>query len=329
MTLPKIVRIDASALGGDSHCIKKLYNKLVLGHTEHKQANDMVYGSCWHMFRENFAKLDGDWCSALSIGVGHFKKLISSNQVTFKDKKEYLTPEHLSEVCLKYIHNYGSNHKASFGDLFYLNKVDDGSNKFSPMVEQTFSINVYQSERLVILLQGTIDEIGRFNNGFHAFGDDKTTSSFKVEKYLLSHKMKPQLITYAWALKYMANNSEYKLSNVLKTFAQQRIGGFINGIFLHKEISKVEFKRSDIFFYSDKDLDEYETLMMATVNRIAYYYENNIIPLREGKVNGTCSGNFGECHFWRACNAPDEISEKAILNSSFPPKDYEPLSFRK
>jgi hypothetical protein len=322
----KVIRLDASSLS-DSHCFKKLWNKVVLGHLEKKTYNDVHYGSCWHIFREEYAKQGGtNEMAAIGSAVKAFKLGMASGNVLVKSKKVYLNEAHLVQVCMKYVELYGGKAGKSFGDFEYLQKAVD-KDETAPMIEQTFSIPLYQSPELTILFQGTVDEIGKFSNGFHAFGDDKTTSSWDIDDYLSTYQLKPQLIAYAWAIKWMAANGEK--GNILEWFCKQKIGGFINGVFLNADANKVQFKRSKIFFFSDRTLTEFSDALQNLVTKIRFMFDNNYDPKREGMVNGTCSGNFGKCVYWGACNATDDIAEHSILNNHFPPREYTPLNFRK
>ena len=50
-------------------------------------------------------------------------------------------------------------------------------------------------------------------------------------------------------------------------------------------------------------------------------------PLKEGIINGSCSGNF-KCPFLGVCSMPDEISSQSILDFNFIKRPYQPLDFQ-
>jgi hypothetical protein len=292
----------------------------MLGFSEPKIGNDIVYGSAWHVFREQLALGDGT-DKSIMIACDYLSKQLASPQVYIKKLKEWMTPSHLMGVCMKYIKNYGVD--KSFGDFEYLKSPSE-----KKLVEQTFSIPLVETAKVVVLLQGTIDEIGIFSNSkCHAFGDDKTTGSYQVDDYLSSYEMKPQLLTYAWAIRWMAEHGEK--DNILAQFCKERVGGFINGIFLNKDVEKVTFQRSKIFWFNDERLAFYENHIKGIAVFIAKAYLGEIEPFKQGIINGTCSGNYGRCMYWAACNAPDSTAEQAILDYHFKPKEYTPLAFRK
>ena len=50
---------------------------------------------------------------------------------------------------------------------------------------------------------------------------------------------------------------------------------------------------------------------------------------REGILNNTCAGNYGECVYKPVCSAPNRETGQRILEANYKLKPYTPLSFRK
>jgi len=318
MTEKLTIRIDASSMG-DLHCFLKFWRKVIEQYTTPKENVSMVFGSAWHVFREELAKSESE---SLSIGKAvRFLNTHIAKGLEIPDKYAHLTPAFLTLICIKYTEQFGTSDKTR-EFKFIRNEKEE------PLVEYTFSIKVFEDDYVIIYLQGTIDEIGRFNNGnIIAFGDDKTTHSWNINVYLSQHKMKNQLRTYAWAIRHLAKEAEQ--DNPYKGIFSGRIGGFINGVFLNKDMEKIQFKRSDIFFFTHEDLQEYEDMLTEVCRALSAHVEHKLLPNRGGIMNNTCSGNFGDCPYIAICAAPSKDVGQRLLDSFFVKKSYEPLMFRK
>lgn len=318
----KLIRIDASSMG-DLHCWLKFYRRVVEQYSTPKESVKICFGSAWHIFRENLA-LTKEASISVSRALKYYKELWHGDKLDITKDVEWYAPAYLVDVCMKYVTEYGETDANR--DFKYI-RGDDGK----PKVEQTFSIEFYEDEYVKILVQGTIDEIGKFQNGgCIAFGDDKTTGTWKVNDYLPEHFMKNQLRTYYWALKKLASESTRE---DYKSLFQGRVGGFITGVFLKKEVDKVTFKRSDVFYFTEEDMSEYELMLVEICKKLSDSYQkfqtgSNLLP-REGIMNNTCSGNYGTCLFTPVCKAPSREVGNRILESRYTQKSYTPLAFRK
>jgi hypothetical protein len=313
-TTKKIIRIDASSLA-DAHCLRKLYYRTILGIKTFTTANDTLYGSAWHHFRETLAKTK-DPHQSIGAGIKYFMDGMASGKVAAKKEKEWLNAAHLTQLCMRYLDSL------PFGDFVY------AEHEGKRMVEQTFSLTVYEDNDVIVYLQGTVDEIGKLGGSMNVIGDDKTmTAHWKYQPKTMLEKfsLRPQLRVYYWALREHGRLG--KEGNFFETFFQQRVGCYINGIVLAPGLDKCVFLRSRLFVWSEGDITEFEVMMRDLIKRLVAHHDTE--PLPEGKLNSTCSGNFGDCGYFAACNAPDDTARAAILHSHYESGDYTPLHFRK
>ena len=311
------INIDASSLR-HLHCFRKFYNVVCLNvATMPKPLNDIEMGSAWHIFRETLALSKNPMKAC-----GEAQKYFAAKRVEgmiFKEKREYLNEDYLQALCLKYLNTFGV--EKSFGKYeVLLHPVTS-----QPMVEQTFSIPFYKDEFIEVFVQGTMDEFVRYPAGFICLGDDKTTSSWDIARYLMPYSLKPQLIFYRLALDLLA---EQEGGEWYKELIAQRVGARINGVFLKPKIEDVKFEHSKVFFF-DTELIEMRAQLEALCQKLSWYIELNYIPKREGMFNDSCQEKYNSlCPFFHACASPnEEVYSKMISNMGIKP--YTPLDFRK
>lgn len=317
---PKIIRIDASSLA-NLHCFRRFYKSIILGYVpkEGILLNDIEYGSAWHIFRESLIT-QRDEALAITKATKYFLQKKKEGMI-FKAKAEYLNEGHLAMLCMKYIEQFG--YEKSWGRYSLLK--DPQTNM--PLIEQNFSIPFYKSALVEIMLQGTLDELVQHPAGYNILGDDKTTRSWNIKKYLKEYNLKPQLLFYRCMLDYL---SEQEGGDFYKELLKTRLGCRINGIFLKEAISECQFEQSEVFFFSQEQLDEFKFNLKQLCEKIERFVFNNIdLPTREGMFNGTCSGNFGDCEFSSCCAASREEVASSLLNNYFIQREYKPLEFRK
>lgn len=315
-----IVNIDASSLSS-LNCFRRYWNKFVLGYRpEGLYLNDTEFGSAWHIFRNVLGK-ERDEPKAVTMALSYFKTRREQGMI-FKEKKEHLNEEFLSLLCMKYLREYGK--EKSWGKYEYLRSPVDNA----PLVEQSFSIKIFENEACVINLQGTMDEIVIHPAGYLIIGDDKTTSQWDVKKHLRSFAMKPQLRFYRLAFQLLANQVGGEWFKEI--LATRRIGCKINGIFLKTDFDKVTFEQSDVMFFEDEDLERFEIGLRKLAEHIAtgitHSFEHPQEP--EGILNDSCNGMYGQpCEFANICRLPTTVYANALkqINRA----SYEPLNFRK
>jgi hypothetical protein len=309
-----IIRIDASALK-DSSCLLRFFRTVVQGYTSPKTYNDMEYGSAFHAFVENLI-VTGDVSLSLYHGTQYFLKRKASSDFSIKPKKTFLNEHHLSVVCNRY---YEEVYKHD--DFQCL--VDEATG--TRLTEQKFAIPYYSTDKVEVLLCGTIDRIGQIRGGCHCIGDFKTTSVWNVDEYFRGYELSPQLMLYKMVLSRLGQAGEP--GNLFEKFFQQRVGCFIDGIFLKPEPDKVAFKRSKMIWFDDVRIDEFEKMLYTAVYRLVDALEASPQPLREGMLNGSCQTVYGLCKFFNVCSAPDERARDMMLQNFFSRRNYNPMMF--
>lgn len=324
-----IIRINASLIKSSS--CGRFLTLTHLGYSTKGIANDMVYGSAFHKFDEVYC-ITKDEKQALIAGMEYFSNAEKSGEMFYKDKKKHLNGPHLFLTMSRYLAE-----KKSGKDI--LNDYTVLTLHGKVMVEQKFSLKVYEDEQYIVLLQGTIDKLAELHKGnFICIPDWKTTSSWDVEDYFIGYKQSVQLRTYVYAvLKLAAQHPDREASKkVLQRGGVLR--AFILGAFL-KQPQGVEFHRSEIFKFSQRDMVHYELMLNNLVKEIVYnvrqFDTTGNLPMEEGMMNGACNAPFGGvCKYFGACSAVvgmdgdnTDRTILGILNGQMEKKEYRPLQF--
>jgi len=319
MITKKIVRIDASSIK-DSSCFRRFYLTTVEGYCNRGINNDIHYGTSFHKCVEEAARNPNNKFIPIKAAMDTWNE--KESELIIKDTAKFLDLTHLTFACQRFLDQYDSIYEG----LEIITKSDN-----SLMIEDKFSIPLYEDNNLLILLQGTIDSIVKIRGGCICIGDWKTTRSYNFDEYFSVYKLSPQLKTYLWALLwYKKNYPNSPISNLLEGRGQ--IGCFIFGAFLSaKEI--VKFKRSEIFWYGEDSMLEFEHNLLNLVSKIKDTIRQNILPIAEGSFNGSCVSYTGyKCKFFNACAAQTQLNStpeiiKHVLSSSFIKREYRPLEF--
>lgn len=315
-----VVNIDASSLSS-LNCFRRYWNKFVLGYRpEGLYINDIEFGSAWHIFRNVLAK-EQDEGKAVASGLLYFKARREQGMI-FKEKKEHLNEEYLTWLFMKYLQLYGK--EKSFGKYEYLRSPVDNQ----PLVEQSFSIKIYENDACIIYLCGTQDEWVIHPAGYVIIGDDKTTSQWDIKKHLRSFAMKPQLRFYRLAVTLLSEQPGGEWFKEI--LATKRVMCRINGIFLKTDKDKTEFHHSEPIPFEEEDLQKFRIGLKNLAEHIAtgllHSPEHPQDP--EGIINDTCNGAYGSpCEFFNMCRMREDIYTRMLAN--VPRRAYEPLNFRK
>ena len=295
---------DASALKLSS-CERRMFYEVVIGYRESLINNMMQFGIATHKFREHW-RGTGNFGEAIKKAVNHY----SNTPMNVVPEKDYLTPEFLKELCLKYYLKY---QKDDWTTVKY---------KDQPLLEIGFAFPFLETLSCEVLIAGTIDDIMQKNSDI-AVVDLKTTGAWKVQYYLNGYRMSPQLRLYLWALR------EYKelYPDIFpENIDPYNLCAFIEGAFYAgANTENIQFIRSESFFY--KDIPEFkkqvEAVVKITCDNTDKYLQDGTLPPKNGILNNSCSG----CKYFNACAQPDEIAAKDFLDKHFITKVYNPLKF--
>ncbi len=338
----RIVYVDASLLARSSCRLRLYYYQK--GYRSKVNNNDTEFGTAFHIFKSEFRR-GGEM--AFLIGCNKAKLYFRNTPMNVVYKKRYLTEAFLMKVCADYAEKY---EKDLFEPIFIpatkheleealvleaslpLTKGPELVIKETkikelrsdkPLTELKFCIPYYVADDMVIMLVGTIDEVGKWLNGPYCISDTKTTSSWNTESYFQGYELSPQLLFYLFILKVYA--LEFP-NSIFATIHNSTCGAFIDGVF-YAPNQPTEFVRSKTFYFSDETLQEYKSLLDPIIESIVYIVRNPDKPKREGIINGSCAGNF-KCPFIGVCSMPDEVSRDAILKNNFAIAEYNPLLFQ-
>lgn len=305
----QIIRIDASSLKW-SYCMRLFYLSAVEGYKTPLSNNDTEFGSAFHAFKNTLTQT-GDLVSSLVAAKEYY-----SRPMNVKKTKSYLTLSYLLSVCQDYVSHW--ENREEFETVKFNGK---------PLSELRFSIPYYTDDSVEIKLCGTIDDICKHKMGCYAIRDFKTTSVGDIDEYFAGYELSTQLMVYYMAVKFYA---ELYPDSIWSEICRTNFACFIDGVFTRGKDKPAEFKRSNMIFFSQEKVLEFNSMLTEKCKIISKMIQQikdpNDLPPREGLLNGSCHTIFGPCKFFRVCAAPDEIAGRYILNNNFTQKEYNPLT---
>ena len=320
--------LDASALK-ESSCKLRLFNNVVLGYKEHVNNNDIEWGQAMHKFRSTFRQEGYDgYAKGIAEACEYWRRIPKH----VKSNKKYLDEQFLMLACAGYATRYS---KDSYEPLevppykLPAELAEKLGGKILKLIEPhtRFMFPYYVDDEVEVLMAGTMDGIGKWNNGIICIDDLKTSSVWDTKAYFESYRLSPQLMFYKWALgKYI----EAFPDSFLADLRGEDIGCFIDGVFYAGKEKPINFQRSEVFNYKEAQLRELEALISSTVNRLVssiklWRLDPNYRPFREGMLNGACQTVYGQCKYFGPCSAPDLESRNFILEGTFKRAEYNPM----
>lgn len=293
----------------------RVYNVLVGQYQPKLNSVDIEFGQAFHKFIQTMRLSGGNYAAGIKAAVDHF----TQTPFTPKSNKRYMTEHYLTKVCLAYWEHYADG-KDELQTL--LNPEDN-----RPCVEFKFSWPYYTSPEFDVFLAGTIDDICRVGkNGRYCIRDYKTTSMWNQEDYFRGYRLSAQLMFYRFMLERYA---ELYPQGIFAEVARTGIGCIIDGIFLAGESKEPSFKRSEVFFYGEQQMEEFaislENKLGAIVDMLRRAVTLQQQPIADGMLTGGCVTNYGMCKYFSACSAPDKVAREHILRHNFASRPYTPL----
>lgn len=298
-----IMRVDAS-LYKETDCLRFVWYKLIKGLTTgHTGVKNPVteYGTAFHkglQLRAEGASVE----EQLKVVTTHF----GQPEIAFSDK-EWRTMGHLVNTYVAYDMTY-----KIFDQLKPV--VRNGIT----LVEQRFMFPFYKTDRVEVLLCGTIDLIAEYM-GQLVVADHKTTSAWNVEEYLGEYDLSPQLMIYKW---------------IYDTLNGTDCGAIINGIFIGSRKPAV-FKRSDLIRFSpthvENCISNLRDKVVTIVKSFEHYLDTNSNALFTANYC-QCVRRFGEksspCTFKPLCQQLTDEDAECMTNSLFEAKVYDPMQWQ-
>lgn len=300
-----IVRLSSTALSS-ANCILKFHRTVIDGYRGLPNYK-AVYGVAVHKFIDTMFKT-GNQIEAVMAAKKAFKV-----PKTDDGKAAHMLDErHMLAVCYFVWSTHIEEDKA-----FEILMLDG-----KPATEITFSIKQYEDENCIVLLEGTIDSIGQFVGGCFAIRDFKTTSYWQADKYLQAYELSKQLRFYRLVCKLM---SEIEPTSILGKIGAQRMGTFIDAIFVKPNCNDSYIRRSPVYQYKDDEIEKFRVTVDDYILRIASAIRTGYLP-KEGITNGTCDTKYGFCPFWNVCGVDDKVGE-FLLGRDFKKVPFTPLDY--
>lgn len=305
------LRINASFLNGSACDLRNYFILIASIDNKGVLPIEIVFGSAFHTFAADMIRLNGDFGKALSNA-----KAVQAQPSEIGYRKDFLADKaYLTNVCT----DWWDWHKSS--DNFQILSVNG-----EPLVEKSFKLKVYEDDKLVIYLCGTIDKIGKFEKGAYGFGDYKTTSKSDKEIFFAMYRLRVQLRTYMWAI---TQHAKLYPDSIWSEICATPLVAFIDGIFLKSPSkgSMAEFVRSEMFPVKTMDLEGYEFMLQRKVQEIANMWHEaqaGTIPMQTGILEGLCD----YCKYAPICaNYHNPIIKEAVMKQHFVNKTYDPMTF--
>lgn len=314
--MPTKIKIlfNASA-AKESACLLRTYRKVIQGYREKMFNNDLVFGWAFHEYVKVMRYTNGNFAQATQAALDKFNQ-----EMHVKANKQYMNSTYLLTVCQNFWTEFIA--KDDFKPVVGIDFNDLGQPVERPLVELKFAWPFYQDDQVEVSLCGTMDDISYRTRGCHIIRDYKTTSMGNPKEYLRNYLLSPQFLMYRLAVRRYAQafpDSIWDEINKLDT------GCRVDGIFLRGKEKDAEFISSDVFFFQQEQLDEFEKLLYKKIHELLVHVKTGKPPLREGMLNGACQTLYGKCMFFDVCHAPDQIAVEHLLHNNFKQEPYNPL----
>lgn len=324
--MKKILCIDASSLKKTS-CGRKFFLSVSEGYRNKKDNNQLLYGTCFHKCAEAMA-LGLSEMDAYQAAMKKWDDDIGDCEIKYTAK--YLDRDHLSGTLMKFFMESKCN------DILTKRKCLNVNGQ--TLAECKFSIPVYSSDEVDVLVQGTMDGIFQMENGTICIGDWKTTTAKDPEGFFYGFKLSTQLRMYRWAIDwYIEHYPESPFALAFK--GQDKVGAFIFGVFLNSK-EPAQFRSSQIFNFSKDNMKEFSEMLDDAIEEVVHnwirFRDTGLYPSPEGIINNSCQEAFGSsCPYYHACSSSVGMNAgedshglfEAVLRNNFVKKDYRPLTF--
>lgn len=309
------LNLSSSALR-HSGCIKALDLVVHHGYKEKTMSSKMRYGVGVHKFIQIMYLTGGHIPTAREEAV---KTFISIPEEPDRKAPHLSDANHMHSVALWTWEMMVKTEP----DFEILQLTDtDGSSK--PAVEVNYSLPFFEDKNVRINWCGTLDRIGKLQNGIWLLPDWKSTSSWNQKEYFIQYEMAKAPRGYILALHMMA---ERYPDSILGQIGKQTLGVRFDAIFIKPAINEVQFARSDVYKFmpDDERIREFRVMLEDKCREISLAVQTGYFP-RQGVLNGSCEHKYGRCLFWNSCKLGGP-AEQFMLKRDFEQKVFNPLSY--
>jgi hypothetical protein len=303
------LKLSSSGLNNIA-CVRKTTLSMLHGYREKQTKAALVYGTAFHKYISTMFESSGN----MSLAAMSASQIMDSAEFNRDEKTQpwLFDKDHLLSVCFSVWNSYIRKE---------LSPVIIAGDK--PLVEISFSHHFYETDSLLVTLEGTLDRIVKFNNGCYSIGDWKTTTRLLNDYYFEPYELSKQLRFYSLSLLL---EGEKNPNSILGQIGLQKFGAFIDAVKTEKQPSATQVKRSRIFSYSKNDLLEFKSELYRFCVQFDKRIINNELMQRQGIINNVCEGRWGLCPFWNVCQAP-EPAQQLLLKRDFKIQQWNPLNY--
>jgi hypothetical protein len=270
----KTIFFDASAFK-DSACEQRLANIIIHGFNGKTKSPSLAYGTASHKYRATL-RAKGDYLTAFMEANKYYLP------ISIKlPPEEWRNLAHLTKTC------------AAYKSVVYEQDTLVTSQQFingnaTKLIEQKFAIKIYEDEEFVLMLSGTVDEIGTIQ-GQDVIVDCKTSSEyFNIAAALKVYQLSTQLMFYKYIVERLGLYKD--------------VHCYIEGWFINKS-SPTKFEKSDVFIYPSAQMTRFEEQLQETINNIISAFK--VKKYRKNFLICDCSKfeteKVGLCRFFDLC----------------------------
>lgn len=272
----------------------------------------IVFGSAVHKFAEEFIK-GTDSIQA----IGRACKYFATTPAKPDSKTKHLDANFLVQCC------QSVEEFLSTENFTVLSSTKDNGER-EILCELKLALPVRENSEHAILLCGTIDILGQYNNGPYLIADWKTTNSYDVPKYLETYRLSTQMLMYRWFIRKLAKkHGPESIYHAINQSVRNQIFAISTAANKRPVITK-----SNLFDYSDALLDTYTVALEERINVIWAALNSGQIPEPTGLASGACSSFSGCCPYNSLCYAISADHAQMLQDQHFINKTYDPLTFR-
>lgn len=313
------IHLDASILK-NFNCFRYYYWKAVKGKSQFsKSTYKQAFGTAIHRFLQDF------------YSGKKFQDCVQSGSDYYKDYAVDVPPDNPLEY--RYMTNllaifleYGKIHKRSqVGEKWEMQKGDfiPFKIKDKTTLETKFSIPVFETEKFILCLSGTIDMLASYGGHDIVVVDHKTTGMPYIEKFFTNFELDIQTMLYSRVCKDILGLDYYPPI-------------VINGFFLKKPTQKAQkegrfdgcnFTVSPLFMYSESQMKAFNFWLASRIEAVTEAMKRDFVGEENNYNYSACHTAWGQCEFFNVCKCEPEFHE-TILERDFVDREYNPMQFQ-
>jgi len=304
----KLIYLDASAFK-ESACLERLRYVIDEGLRAKETSSALVYGTAVHKFIAEL-RHTGGYSKAIQEIINYYLPF----SLDIKEK-DFRTALHLASTCKGY---YEKVYKGDYFLPIKKNGIAQIEQKFAFPATDIFPQfrDKLESMKLVIILSGTVDEIGVIENDCITIKDIKTTTQWNIAEYLETYWLSTQMLFYILIVEHL--------------LGIKNVGAMIDTIIL-SGTKPTEFYRSEVMYYSEQKRASFKRQLEDTIDGIINNVETSPGLWQQNFTVCDCakfqSEKAGQCSYFKLCKSEDEEIKASYKKAYFNTINYNPLEF--